>query len=185
MSHFNIEININTVKTGALLCLFLLWLSFSWFGEMMALRSGSIHTQKAVFGFFWITWLVPKREGPLLASSGAALERLLLCGKHYDMMEVDLPDLMERADVVLKPACDEKQTGIRIQKFCRDEISLNFTWNILDWFVHVDLLFLYEKHALVFLLLYFCIPWLTVSAIPPELCWKSRLSRVEELKVMC
>lgn len=62
-----------------------------------------------VFGSFWITWLVSEREGPLLASSGTALERLLLCGKHYDIMQVDLIDLMEHADMVLKPSCDEKR----------------------------------------------------------------------------
>lgn len=45
----------------------------------------------------------------MLASSGTALERLLLCGKHYDIMQVDLIDLMEQADMVLEPTCDEKQ----------------------------------------------------------------------------
>lgn len=45
----------------------------------------------------------------MLASSGTALERLLLCGKHYDIMQVDLIDLMEHADMVLKPSCDEKR----------------------------------------------------------------------------
>lgn len=84
-----------------------------------------------------------------MASSGPALERLLLCGKHYDMMEVDLTDLMEWADAVLKPACGEKQTGLRTTSR-RNEMSLNFTLNILDWFVNVDLILLYEKHALVF-----------------------------------
>lgn len=43
----------------------------------------------------------------LLASSGTALERLPLCGKHYDIMQVDLIDLMEHADAVLKPSFDE------------------------------------------------------------------------------
>lgn len=68
----------------------------------------STHT-KIVFGSFWITWLVPEREGPLFASSATALERLLLCGKHYDIMQVDLIDLMEHADMVLKSSCDEMQ----------------------------------------------------------------------------
>lgn len=58
-----------------------------------------------VFGSFWITWIVSEREGPLLASSGTALERLPLCGKHYDIMQVHLIDLMEHADMVLKTLC--------------------------------------------------------------------------------
>lgn len=49
----------------------------------------------------------------MLASSGTALERLLLCGKHYDIMQVDLIDLMEHADMVFKPSCDEKQPVFR------------------------------------------------------------------------
>lgn len=35
----------------------------------------------------------------MLASCGTALERLLLCGGHYDIMQVDLIDLMEHTDM--------------------------------------------------------------------------------------
>lgn len=49
----------------------------------------------------------------MLASSGTALERLPLCGKHYDIMQVHLIDLMEHADMVLKPSYDEKQPVFR------------------------------------------------------------------------
>ena len=63
-----------------------------------------------MFGSFWITWVAPEREGPLLVSSGTALERPLLCGKHYDIMQVDLIDLMEHTDMILKPSCDGKQS---------------------------------------------------------------------------
>ena len=44
-----------------------------------------------------------------MASSGTALERLPLCGKHYDTMQAHLIDLMEHADMVLKLSCDETQ----------------------------------------------------------------------------
>lgn len=50
-----------------------------------------------------------------MPSFGTALERLLLCGKHYDIMQVDLIDLMELADVVHEPSCDEKQAALGSQ----------------------------------------------------------------------
>lgn len=77
--------------------LFLTW----WNCRLWVWWRRSTHT-KIVFGSFWITWLVSEREGPLLASFGTALERLLLCGKHYDIMQVDLIDLMEHADMVFQ-----------------------------------------------------------------------------------
>lgn len=90
-------------KTGILLLSFPLYSFFFpltwWNCRLWVWWRGSTHT-KMVFGSFWITWLVSEREGPLLASSGTALERLLLCGKHYDIMQVDLIDLMEHADMV-------------------------------------------------------------------------------------
>lgn len=104
--------------------------------------------KKIVFGSFWITWLVPEREGPLLASSGTALERPLLCGKHYDIMQVDLIDLMEQADVVLKPSRDETQPVLGDQNHilkkwnnmsmsCCSRSMISFEWilNIPDCWV--------------------------------------------------
>lgn len=39
-----------------------------------------MHSHTKLSASFWMTWLVSEREGPLLASFGSALERLLLCG---------------------------------------------------------------------------------------------------------
>lgn len=100
---------------------FILFFVFFWLSEIMAGGSGKENTHNNCVGLFlWITWLFSKREGPLLPSSGTALERLLLCGKHYDIMQVDLIDLMEQADVAPKPTWDEKQAGLGNQ---------NHSWN--------------------------------------------------------
>lgn len=43
----------------------------------------------------------------MLTSLGTSLERLLLCDRHYDIMRVDLIDLMEHTAMVFKAVCVE------------------------------------------------------------------------------
>lgn len=151
-----------------------------------------------VFGSFWITWIVSEREGPLLASSGTALERLPLCGKHYDIMQVHLIDLMEHADMVHKPSRVMRSSlvfwGRSAEPHLKEmkwyvnvaplrTLSFDSMFNIIGCLIRIGQTSLIGWFIYCFLFpsvpptVFFFSVCSIVPSVPPELCWKSKLDR--------